>query len=46
MSRSKPLRELFGAAFVEIFVNIKNAEHAAQMKRLSPWEVEHLVSNV
>lgn len=46
LDRSKPLRALFGDAFVDIFVTIKRAEYAAQARSLSPWELEYLINNV
>jgi glutamine synthetase len=46
MKKCKPLRELFGAAFVDIFLAIKHAEYDAQTRSLSPWELEHLINNV
>jgi glutamine synthetase len=46
LHRCKPLRELFGDVFVDIFVAIKQAEYAAQTRALSAWELEHLINNV
>ena len=46
LHKCKPLRELFGDAFVDIFVAIKNAEYTAQVHSLSAWEREHLINNV
>lgn len=46
LHKCKPLRELFGNAFVDIFLEIKHAEHAAQTRALSAWELEHLINNV
>ena len=46
LHKCKPLRELFGDAFVDIFLAIKHAEHDAQTRTLSAWELEHLINNV
>jgi glutamine synthetase len=46
LHKCKPLRGLFGDAFVDIFLAIKHAEHAAQTSALSAWELEHLINNV
>ena len=46
LNKSKKLRGLWGDAFVDMFVAIKNAEYAAQTRSLSPWELEHLLNNV
>ena len=46
LHKCKPLRELWGNAFVDIFITIKRAEYAAQARSLSPWELEHLINNV
>ena len=46
LHRCRRLRELWGNAFVDIFIAIKRAEYAAQARSLSPWELEHLINNV
>jgi glutamine synthetase len=46
LHRCKPLRELFGDVFVDIFLAIKQAEYTAQTRALSAWELEHLINNV
>ena len=46
LQKSKPLRELLGAPFLDIFLAIKHAEYAAQTSVLSAWELEHLINNI
>jgi len=46
MKKCKPLRVLFGDAFFDIFLAIKQHEYAAQTRALSAWELEHLINNV
>jgi glutamine synthetase len=46
MKRCTPIRELFGDAFLEIFLAIKQHEYAAQTQALTAWEREHLINNV
>jgi glutamine synthetase len=40
------LREALGDAFVTVYTEIKEVEHAEFMKVISPWEREHLLLHV
>jgi glutamine synthetase len=40
------LREVLGDAFVTVYAEIKEVEHAEFMKVISPWEREHLLLHV
>jgi glutamine synthetase len=40
------LREVLGDAFVTVYSEIKEVEHAEFMKVISPWEREHLLLHV
>ncbi|MGF1658709.1 MAG: glutamine synthetase family protein [Rubrimonas sp.] len=46
MRGSKALREALGDDFVTIFLEVKQAEHAAYQQVISAWEREHLLLNV
>ena len=46
MKKCRPLRELFGDAFFDIFLAIKQHEYAAQTRILTAWELEYLINNV
>ena len=40
------LKDILGAEFVSLFLDIKTAEHDAYQQVISPWEREHLLLNV
>jgi glutamine synthetase len=44
--RSSSLREALGDTFIDIFLEVKMAEHAAYQQVISAWEREHLLLNV
>ncbi len=46
LHRCKPLRQLFGDPFIDIFLAIKHCEYTAQTRALSAWELQHLINNV
>jgi glutamine synthetase len=46
MKKCKPLRDLFGDAFIDIFLAIKDHELTAQSRTFTVWEREHLINNV
>jgi len=43
---SKGLRRVLGERFVELLLDVKNAEHDAYQAVISSWEREHLLLNV
>ena len=45
-ARSKPLRSVLGAGFVDLLVAVKQTEHDEYQDVISPWEREHLLLNV
>jgi glutamine synthetase len=46
MRRSSALRETLGDQFVDVFVEVKLAEHEAYQQVISAWERQHLLLNV
>jgi len=46
LNASRELKKVMGQRFVDIFVGVKQAEHDAFMKVISPWEREHLLLRV
>lgn len=46
LRNSEELRELLGEDFVDLFLEVKMAEHEAYQQVISPWEREHLLLNV
>ena len=42
----KDLASVLGEAFVTVYTEVKEIEHAEFMKVISPWEREHLLLNV
>lgn len=46
LSQCDALRDLFGDAFIDIFLTVKHAEYWDYSSVLSPWEMRHLMVNV
>jgi glutamine synthetase len=46
MEACEPLKEIFGAEFVELYCAIKRVEQESYFQVISPWEREHLLLNV
>jgi len=46
MEKSKPLGELFGSLFIELYTGIKHNEYRSRNMTLSPWELEHLLTRI
>jgi glutamine synthetase len=46
LSRSQPLRDVLGDAFVDVYVAVKEVEFDEFMNAISPWEREHLLLKV
>jgi glutamine synthetase len=46
LRRSSALREALGDQFVEVFMEVKLAEHEAYQQVISAWERQHLLLNV
>jgi glutamine synthetase len=42
----KDLADVLGAAFITVYTEVKEVEHAEFMKVISPWEREHLLLHV
>lgn len=45
-AKSKPLRDVLGADFVDLLVAVKQTEYNEHQDVISPWEREHLLLNV
>jgi glutamine synthetase len=43
---SQDMRDLLGAAFVDLYSDVKASEHDAYQQVISPWERQHLLLNV
>jgi len=43
---SSDMRDLLGAAFVDLYSDVKASEHDAYQQVISPWERQHLLLNV
>jgi glutamine synthetase len=43
---AKPLHDLLGKRFVDVYVAVKDAEQEQFMRVISPWEREHLLMHV
>jgi glutamine synthetase len=46
LKSSKDLREILGGDFVDLLLDVKQAEHDAYQQVISAWEREHLLLNV
>lgn len=46
LRHEKDLAEVLGEAFVTVYTEVKEVEHAEFMKVISPWEREHLLLHV
>ncbi|MDX6751689.1 glutamine synthetase family protein [Geminicoccaceae bacterium 1502E] len=46
LALSGPLKEVLGAAFVDVLLAVKQTEHDAYQRVISSWEREHLLLNV
>lgn len=46
LRHDKDLAEVLGEAFVTVYTEVKEVEHAEFMKVISPWEREHLLLHV
>ncbi len=46
LRNAEELREIMGDDFVDLFLEVKMAEHDAFQQVISPWEREHLLLNV
>ncbi|MCK6426082.1 MAG: glutamine synthetase family protein [Burkholderiaceae bacterium] len=46
LRREKDLADVLGEAFVTVYTEVKEIEHAEFMKVISPWEREHLLLHV
>ncbi len=43
---AKPLHEVLGKNFIDVYVAVKETEHDEFMRVISPWEREHLLMHV
>ncbi len=46
MSRSKPIRQLLGELFTNLYLEVKQQEYRARNITLSPWELTHLLTHI
>ncbi|MDY0147466.1 MAG: glutamine synthetase family protein [Halothiobacillus sp.] len=46
LDASKPLREVLGDSFIDVYVAVKETEYEEFMRVISPWEREHLLMHV
>ena len=46
LSAAKPLHDVLGKRFIDVYVAVKEAEHEEFMRVISPWEREHLLMHV
>ncbi|MFD1794903.1 glutamine synthetase [Paracoccus aurantiacus] len=46
MSESKPMREVLGDEFINVYESVKRNEYKEFLQVISPWEREHLLLNV
>ena len=46
LRRDEDLAEVLGDAFITVYTEVKEVEHAEFMKVISPWEREHLLLHV
>ena len=46
LAEAKPLRDVVGAGFAEVYEAVKRAEYDEFLQVISPWEREHLLLNV
>ncbi|MHB8247491.1 MAG: glutamine synthetase family protein [Acidithiobacillus sp.] len=46
MEESKPVRDLLGDRFVQVFIAVKKLEYETYLQVISSWEREHLLLNV
>lgn len=46
LDASKPLREMLGDNFIDVYVAVKETEYEEFMRVISPWEREHLLMHV
>ena len=46
LSRSKPMRQILGERFTNVYLSAKQAEYDAYMRVISSWEREYLLLNV
>ena len=46
LQHSKPLHDMFGAQFVQLYSSVKQHEHNTFLNVISAWEREHLLLNV
>ncbi|OYY51533.1 MAG: hypothetical protein B7Y53_09070, partial [Halothiobacillus sp. 28-55-5] len=42
----KPLHDVLGKRFLDVYVAVKETEHEEFMRVISPWEREHLLMHV
>lgn len=46
LDASRPLRDVLGDSFIDVYVAVKETEHDEFMRVISPWEREHLLMHV
>ena len=46
LRQQRELAEVLGQAFITVYTEVKEIEHAEFMKVISPWEREHLLLHV
>jgi glutamine synthetase len=46
LKEAKPLHEMLGKRFIDVYVAVKEAEYEEFMRVISPWEREHLLMHV
>jgi len=46
LDASRPLRDVLGDSFIDVYVAVKETEHEEFMRVISPWEREHLLMHV
>jgi glutamine synthetase len=46
LKEAKPLHDMLGKRFIDVYVAVKEAEYEEFMRVISPWEREHLLMHV
>ena len=46
LEAEKPLHDVLGPSFIDVYVAVKETEHDEFMRVISPWEREHLLMHV
>ncbi|MGZ8251053.1 MAG: glutamine synthetase, partial [Methylophilaceae bacterium] len=46
LENAKPLHDVLGQNFIDVYLAVKETEHDEFMRVISPWEREHLLMHV